>query len=156
MQVGCGVCGRAGEIIPRKPLAFWNLRGLAIEDEIAAEASNARGEATYDSHDALYPSKHIFRTDSARPQQIACPPDGQAMPGDFVAVNRHRKRLDVRLGLSLWVFGTALERIETLHPQPFGNGRSVYSLCTRCVQPVYVLCLGQNRLTAALTQTARE
>ena len=52
-------------------------------------ASLARGEATRCSFDALYLSRHIFRFPCTLPQQIACPPDGQAMPGTYGAVNRH-------------------------------------------------------------------
>ena len=71
---------------------------------MAAEAPHARGEATNSVAGALYISKHICRIHCFLPQQIACPSrqrratynwrtkgatDGHAMPGDYVAVNRH-------------------------------------------------------------------
>ena len=33
------------------------------------------------------------------------------MPGDFVAVNRLGDKLDVRFGLSLYIFGTVLQTV---------------------------------------------
>ena len=86
---------------------------------MAAEAPHARGEATNSVAGALYPSKHIFRPNYAPPQQIACPSrqrraiyswrtkgaaDGQAMPGDFVAVNRLLVKLDVRFEVAFCQF----------------------------------------------------
>ena len=44
----------------------------------------------------FYPSKNFFRLNCVLPQQIACPPDGHAMPGDFVAVNRLGAKLKFR------------------------------------------------------------
>ena len=69
-----------------------------MQTDIAAEASHVRGEATRHSFDALYLSSHIFRLLCALPQQIAYPPDGQAMPGTCGAVNRHGDKLTGCLG----------------------------------------------------------
>ena len=68
-----------------RELDRWAIR---FARHLAAEALLARGEATRQFPDALYLSKHICLEFNALPQQIACPPDGQAMPGTCGAVNR--------------------------------------------------------------------
>ena len=74
-------------------------RGSGQPDvDITAEALHAREEATCHSLGVLYLSSHIFRAFNAPPQQIACPPDGHAMPGTYGAVNRHGNKLNVNFG----------------------------------------------------------
>ena len=75
---------------------------------MAAEATHARGEATNFVAKALYLSSYIFRLICVLPQQIACPPDGHAMPGTCGAVNRHGEKLTGRFGISVRILSKAL------------------------------------------------